>query len=124
MQVVWAKCMHSRHVPGTDYCDPCGREKDMVMGPTIDTDTPCPLPGCRGPELGIWRCCRCGHDKNRRGWCMGDVRVNGQPRREWDPSLNGGNGDWRLVNVCDHGNCDRCTTICKLTPDGEDTARF
>ncbi|KAL1877573.1 hypothetical protein VTK73DRAFT_8562 [Phialemonium thermophilum] len=116
MSVVWSMCMHSRHIPGTSTSSPCGREKETTLAGNLRIDTPCPVPECRGPELGTWRCCKCGFEPNERGWCSGDITIDGQPQMVWNSTADGDVGAWTPVNTCDHGNCSNCTTLTRRSP--------
>ena len=81
------------------------------MARDAEINTPCPVPGCRGPRLKPWKCCQCGFAPNDLGWCQGDVREDGEPKQVWCASMDQGRGGWMLVTTCDHGNCPKCTII-------------
>ncbi|KAK8869417.1 HOOK domain containing protein [Apiospora arundinis] len=98
--VKWLYCPEAMFDLETGYETPCSAT--IYSTPQLASNE-CPLHNCQLKQLkgDSWACCRCGHNANKEGWCVGKIN---HPFGSWTPrGLEPQN--WQ---TCGHGYCSMC----------------
>ncbi|KAK8036102.1 hypothetical protein PG993_008716 [Apiospora rasikravindrae] len=99
--VKWLYCPEAMFDLETGYETPCSNP--IYSTPQL-ASSECPLQNCLFKQLkgDRWTCCRCGHNANKEGWCVGKIN---HPFGSWTPrGLEPQN--WQ---TCGHGYCGKCS---------------
>ncbi|KAK7959001.1 uncharacterized protein PG986_003855 [Apiospora aurea] len=103
--VKWLYCPEAMFDLETGYETPCSNP--IYSTPQL-ASSECPLQNCLFKQLkgDRWTCCRCGHNANKEGWCVGKIN---HPFGSWTPrGLEPQN--WQ---TCGHGYCGKCSRDCE-----------
>ncbi|KAK7906384.1 hypothetical protein PG985_016390 [Apiospora marii] len=98
--VKWLYCPEAMFDLETGYETPCSNP--IYSTPQL-ASSECPLQNCLFKQLkgDRWTCCRCGHNANKEGWCVGKIN---HPFGSWTPR----GLEPQSWQTCGHGYCSKC----------------
>lgn len=103
--VKWLYCPEAMFDLETGYETPCSNP--IYSTPQL-ASSECPLQNCLFKQLkgDRWTCCRCGHNANKEGWCVGKIN---HPFGSWTPR----GLEPQSWQTCGHGYCSKCNPDCE-----------
>ncbi|KAK7998922.1 hypothetical protein PG991_014597 [Apiospora marii] len=103
--VKWLYCPEAMFDLETGYETPCSNP--IYSTPQL-ASSECPLQNCLFKQLkgDRWTCCRCGHNANKEGWCVGKIN---HPFGSWTPR----GLEPQSWQTCGHGYCSKCNRDCE-----------